>query len=123
MRGHRTFFTAAMLATILMALLFDGCASGPIAGDDREDALCLPPGMAELPPPSAMLSAKGVRLFEGPGWLVYYRVAGKTVGVLWVKGELVAIDPDADDKAIPVWVRTGRHPCAWRSEIVGARRL
>ena len=117
----RAFMIALTFASFI-ALFFAGCAPILLANQDQQNAFWLPPGMTELPPASAMLSARSVRLLEGPGWLVHYRLEGKTVGVLWIDGEPVVIDPDSADKAVPVWVRTRRDPCTWRSEIVGALR-
>lgn len=102
-----------------------GCATMPPAQVpvDVPAAKCLPPGIADVPPTSALISADVVRTPYGPGWLIHYNVEDQHIDVVWVDGEPIAFDPNADDMAVAVWIRSQRAPCTWVSEIVGAQRI
>ena len=123
MRRYWTITAKATNLFVAVLLLVSGCAGLADRALLAESVLCLPPGIADVPPPPAMVNGTWVRTREGPGVLLHYHVGAQHIDVLWVDGEPMAIDPDATDMAVPVWIRTQREPCTWISEIVGAKRI
>ena len=110
------------LGAILVGLVCMGCA-GKLSSVSDEPPMCLPPGITTVPSPSSITSGESVRTDLGPGILLHYRDTTHSIDIVWVKGEPIAIDPDATDPLVPVWVKSSEAPCRWRQEWVGGERV
>ena len=111
------------LSLLLSMVLLMGCAGVAERMAPAEMALCLPPGIADVPPPATMVYARWVNTTHGPGMLIHYHVGERSIDVLWVEGVVMAIDPDAQDPTVPVWIRRSLDRCEWTREIVGGQLI
>ena len=109
------------IAMIAVAFLCSSCA-GSLESVSQEPPMCLPPGITTLPSPSSITSGESVRTDVGPGILLRYRDTTHSIDIVWVQGEPIAIDPDATDSLVPVWIKSSEAPCRWYQEIVGGER-
>ena len=110
------------VSLLLAGVLLVGCASLPASVSD-DPPMCLPPGITTLPSPSSITSGESVRTDLGPGILLRYRDTTHSIDIVWVEGKPIAIDPDATDPLVPVWLKSSEAPCRWYQEWVGGERV
>ena len=109
------------LRAILVGLVCVGCA-GSLWSISDDSPICLPPGVMALPSPSSITGGESVRTPFGPGVLLHYQGEREAIDIVWVQGEPIAIDPDAADPMVPVWIKSPGVACRWHQEWVGGER-
>ena len=112
----------AWLSAVIVGLICVACA-GSVALVSQEPPMCLPPSVTTLPLPSSITSGESVRTDLGPGILLRYRDTTHSIDIVWVEGKPIAIDPDATDPLVPVWLKSSEAPCRWYQEWVGGERV
>ena len=112
---------ARTVIALVIAVLLSGC-SGLLVSVSDEPPMCLPPGITALPSPSSITGGESVRTPFGPGILLHYQRGREAVDIVWVQGAPIAIDPDAADPMVPVWIKSPEAACRWHQEWVGGER-
>ena len=111
----------AWFSAVIVGLVCVACA-GSLASVSDEPSLCLPPGVTTLPSPSSITGGESVRTPFGPGILLHYQGEREAIDIVWVHGAPIAIDPDAADPLVPVWIKSPEAACRWHQEWVGGER-